>query len=47
MPDVKRFVLRLPDDVHGQLTNWAADEGRSLHGLIMWIIRRALREWRQ
>jgi hypothetical protein len=44
MPDFKRFVLRIPDDIHVQLTEWARADDRSLHGLIMWIIKRALRE---
>lgn len=42
MPDVKRFVLRIPEDMHAQLMNWAREEERSLHNLLMWIIRRAL-----
>lgn len=46
MPDLKRFVIRLPEDVHKQLVEWSEAEGRSLHNLLMWIIRRALKEWR-
>jgi len=42
MVDFKRFMLRLPDDVHAQLVAWAQDEGRSLHNLLMRIVRHAL-----
>jgi len=42
MLNVKRFVLRLPDDMHTQLVAWAKEEKRSLHGLLIWIIDRAL-----
>jgi len=36
------FVLRIPDDVHEQLVAWARKDGRSLHNLLMWIVRQAL-----
>ena len=42
MVDFKRFMLRLPDDIHEQLVAWAQDEGRSLHNLLMRIVRHAL-----
>lgn len=47
MPNIKRFMLRLPESEHDELVKWADDEGRSLHNLLMWIIRRALKEWRR
>ena len=46
MGEIVRFVLRLPSDMHKELQDWARDESRSLHSLIVWIIRRALKEWR-
>lgn len=45
MPDFKRFMIRIPDDVHEQLKAWAKEEDRSLHSLLIWIIRRALKEF--
>lgn len=41
-----RFSLRLTSDEHAALKDWATAEGRSLHGLLLWVLRRALREWR-
>ena len=41
--DIVRFVLRLPTDLHEDLKRWAEEEDRSLHGLLIWIIRRAVR----
>lgn len=46
MGDVIRFLLRLPPDVHEELKAWADREERSLHAQILYVLRRALREWR-
>jgi hypothetical protein len=47
MGDVIRFVLRLSPEMHQELKNWAEREDRSLHSLIVHVLRRALREWGQ
>jgi hypothetical protein len=44
---VARFILRLPTDVHESLTDWAKEEERSLNAHILYLLRRALREWRR
>ena len=43
---VFRLILRLPPDVHAGLTEWARTEERSLNGHIVYLLRRALTEWR-
>jgi predicted HicB family RNase H-like nuclease len=40
------LMLRLPPDVHAQLSAWAREEDRSLNNLLIRIVRRALTEWR-
>ncbi len=45
MGDVVRFVLRLPPELHEELKQWAEREDRSLHSLLIHVLRRALREW--
>lgn len=45
--DVLRFVLRLPPDLHEELKAWAEEEERSLHAQIIYVLRRALKEWRR
>ena len=45
MGEIARFVLRLPEDLHRQLKQWAEQEDRSLHAQILHVLRRALREW--
>lgn len=44
---IVRFVLRIPNDLHQELKSWAEEDQRSLHGQILWLLRRALKEWRQ
>ncbi len=46
MGEIVRFVLRLPPELHEELKSWAEREERSLHAQIVFILRRALREWR-
>ncbi len=38
MPDVVRFVVRLPRDLHEALQEIARREKRSLHGQIMYVL---------
>lgn len=45
MPEIVRFVLRLPSDIHAELKAWAEREDRSLHAQILHVLRRAIREW--
>lgn len=44
MPEIVRFVLRLPTDIHAELAEWAKEEGRSLHGQILYLLRRLLED---
>lgn len=46
MGEIIRFVLRLPPELHNELKTWADQEERSLHAQILFVLRRALREWR-
>ena len=40
----KNFVLRIDEDVYKALEKWAADEFRSVHGQIEWLIHQALKD---
>lgn len=43
MPEkIIRFALRLTPDLHAALVSLAAKEGRSLHGQIVYMLRKAL-----
>jgi hypothetical protein len=39
---MKKQTLRLPDALHDALAVWAAEEQRSLHSQIVWLLRRAV-----
>jgi hypothetical protein len=39
---MKQLTLRLTDDEHAALVAWAQAENRSLHGLIIHLLRVAL-----
>ena len=40
MPDIVRFVVRLPRNLHEALQEIARREKRSLHGQIMYVLER-------
>ena len=40
----KSFVLRIDAETMSALEAWAADEFRSIHGQLQWIINEALRK---
>ena len=42
MPLVVRLLLRLPADLHAALTAMAEREQRSLHGQILYLLRKAV-----
>jgi len=44
MGERKPFLLRLDRATHDALERWAADELRSLHAQIEYLLRRSLRE---
>lgn len=46
MVEAIKFLLRLPPDLHEELKAWAEREERSLHAQILYVLRRALREWK-
>ncbi len=37
---MKQQTLRLPDDLHAELAEWAKREERSMHSLILYLLRR-------
>lgn len=37
------FLLRLPDDLHTQLKEWANSEKRSLHSHIIYLLEQAVK----
>jgi hypothetical protein len=37
---MKRFALRLPDDLHTWLAAYAAGQGRSINEEVLWLLRR-------
>lgn len=37
---MKQQTLRLPDDLHAELEAWAKREERSMHSLILYLLRR-------
>lgn len=39
---VIRFVLRFPPDLHKTLVQWAEQDQRSLHGQILYLLRKAV-----
>jgi hypothetical protein len=39
---MKRFELRLPDDLHAELVEWARREKRSLHAQVLLIVQQAV-----
>jgi hypothetical protein len=43
---MKQVALRLPDDLHLELVEWAKREKRSLHAQLLWIIQQAVDEER-
>ena len=46
MTRVVKLLLRLPDDLWADVKAWAKEEERSLNAQIIYILRRALKEWR-
>lgn len=44
MAEIVNLLLRLPSDMHATLTEWARREQRSLHGQIIYLLRRAIEE---
>jgi hypothetical protein len=43
---IVQFMLRMPEDIWSEMKSWAAEEERSLHAQIIYVLKRALREWR-
>ncbi len=39
---MKQVALRLPDELHQALVEWARQEDRSLHSLILHLVRQAV-----
>jgi predicted HicB family RNase H-like nuclease len=43
----KRFSLRLPEDLHADLNQMAEEQSRSLHNLIVVVLRDAVARWKK
>jgi hypothetical protein len=43
---VNRMTVRFPLDLYAALVAWAQEDGRSIHKQVIYLLRRALREWR-
>jgi hypothetical protein len=41
---MKRYTLRLPNELHAALAQMAKDARRSLHAQMLWILERAVEE---
>jgi hypothetical protein len=39
---MKQIALRLPDDLHAELVEWAKRERRSINAQLLWIIQHAV-----
>ena len=49
MPDtdpVQRMTVRFPLDLYTALTAWAKEDGRSLHGQIIYLLRKLVADRR-
>jgi hypothetical protein len=38
---MKKLSLRIPDDLHAALAEWAKQDRRSLHAQILWLLQQA------
>jgi hypothetical protein len=47
VPDIVKFLIRVPSDVWGEIKAWATDEDRSMNQQVVHILKRALAEWRK
>ena len=41
------ITVKVPDEVHEALREWAAEEERSLHGQVVYLLRQATEERRR
>ena len=44
MPEKKKFLLRIDENVHAALEKWAADELRSINAQIEFLLKDAVRK---
>jgi len=44
MPEKKKFLLRIDENVHAALEKWAADELRSINAQIEFLLTRAVKD---
>ena len=44
---VTRMTVRFPLDLYAALAIWAREDGRSIHKQVIYLLRRALHEWRE
>jgi hypothetical protein len=43
----KKFTLRLPEDMHAALSQMAEEDSRSLHSMVVVLLRAAIEGWRK
>lgn len=43
----KKFTLRLPAELHTQLSRMAEEDDRSLHSMVVRLLREAAEEWQK
>jgi len=44
MPEKKKFLLRIDDNIHASLEKWAADELRSINAQIEFLLTKAVKD---
>jgi predicted HicB family RNase H-like nuclease len=43
----KKFTLRLPEDMHASVSQMADEDDRSLHSMVLRILREAIEQWQK
>lgn len=43
----KKFTLRLPEDMHASVSQMAEEDDRSLHSMVLRILREAIEQWQK
>ena len=44
MPEKKKFLLRIDENLHASLEKWAADDLRSINAQIEYLLTRAVKD---
>lgn len=46
MTKLARVLVRMPVELWEEVKAWAAEDGRSMNQQIIYVLRRAMKEWR-